>query len=211
MVERIEKTDRHEYWQVQSSAETHKDRGQKESQQDAYAPLGDHTDWKHLLDKSNLWKRNIQITRADIGRIVFQKVNLKSDPSLLRVDMELSDGSVISPAFLAISRMAALKIKNLNPGDVLSPDQIGAGSTLRITVPTNPEIFKKAERQNAAAPSASTELGDQSDTLAIQKLVRKTGLAGFLKREIRTEIFVAAAISMFVLMLILWGYLYLQR
>src|SRR5687768_4657187 len=105
MAERIDKKGQYEYLRVDSSAETDKDRSQsgqeedRDSGKDQFQKLQDKTDWNIFLDKSHLWKKNIQINTEEIDAVIFRKLNLKTDPSLLRVDINLADGGSISPAF----------------------------------------------------------------------------------------------------------------
>ncbi len=157
MVERIDKTDRLEYWKVSASTESQKDREQKEesSQKDAFASLSDKTDWKLLFDKSKLWKRNIQVLKEEIKNVVYRKINLKTDPSLLRVDVELTGGETISPAFLAVSRQVGLKIKNMKSRETIPLDLILHNNMLRITVPTNPQMFKDEEEARIETPEVT--------------------------------------------------------
>ena len=72
-------------------------------------------------------------------------MNLKTDPSLLRIDIFLKGGEEISPAFLSISRILGLKMKSFNSGDEIPLNLLLVDNVLRITIPANPEIFLKEE------------------------------------------------------------------
>jgi len=152
-IERIDKTDHPEYWQVAASAETHKDKGQgqEESPSDHFEALGESTDWRLLFDKSKLWKKNIQVLKDELKRIIFRKINLKTDPSLLRVDIELASGEMISPAFVSISRLDAFKIKSLRSGDVIPEAFLLRDGVLHINIPTNPQLFDDEKKAPAKA------------------------------------------------------------
>ena len=86
VVERIDKTDRFEYWKIQSTVETQKDRQSgQDTGQDSFQALGEKTDWELLFDKSRLWKRGIQVAKDEIEKVIFRKINLKTDPSMILI------------------------------------------------------------------------------------------------------------------------------
>lgn len=170
MVDRIDKTFQREPWVVESPTESDRDKqsGQEESSQDGYAAFQEKTDWRLLFDQSKLWKKNIQVHDDEIEKILFRKINLKTDPSLLRVDIHLKTGEIITPAFISLSRMNGLKIKHFNSGEeiphkLLSPDPI-----LRITIPSQPELFddknmSESDEQPPAPTPRTTERPQPSD------------------------------------------------
>ncbi len=147
-IDRIDKTDRREYWQVSAPTESDKDKESsqgdaQEEHSDHFEAFGERTDWNILFDKSKLWKRNIQVLKEEIQKLIFRKINLKTDPSLLRLDIELIGGEIITPAFVAISRMNAFRIKHLKNGDIIPPDFLIKDGTLTVNIPTNPKLFEE--------------------------------------------------------------------
>lgn len=154
MVDRIDKTFQREPWVVESPTESDREKqsGQGESSQDGYAAFQEKTDWRLLFDQSKLWKKNIQVHDDEIEKILFRKINLKTDPSLLRVDIHLKTGEVISPAFISLSRMNGLKIKHLKSGEEVSSKLLSQDPILRITIPTQP-----VDQQPPAPPPAEAK------------------------------------------------------
>ncbi|MBI2339110.1 MAG: hypothetical protein HYU99_01925 [Deltaproteobacteria bacterium] len=200
VVERIDKTDRFEYWKVQSFTETQKDRQSgHDASKDAFQAFGEKTDWELLFDKSRLWKRGIQVARDEIGAIVFRKINLKTDPSLLRVDVELKGGGNISPAFVSISRATGLKIKNLQPGDRIPEEQVLHNDILYITVPANPELFREEEKK-IAGESKKTSVPAEEAT--VKKNVTPDPL--------RPEMLLVYGVAVLMILLIIGGYLLIR-
>ncbi len=208
MVDRIDKTDRvEEYWKIDSSAETYKDKqqGENEGNPDAFASLSEKTDWKLLFDKSQLWKKNIQVLKEEIKQVVFRKLNLKTDPSLLRIDVELISGEKISPAFLAISRYAALQLKNLKSGDPIPESSIMPDSAvLHITIPSNPELFTEEERLlKQKNLNQTTELTVKSNLSARE--IKSWGFSP-KKRNVRLEVALTYGVIALTLILAIGGY-----
>lgn len=217
MVDRIDKTERADYWKISSTAETHKDKEQQgESQgKDAFASLSEKTNWKLLFDKSQLWKRNIQISQDEIQQIIFKKINLKTDPSLLRVDVHLKNGEKISPAFLAVSRHTGLKLKNLNPFDpipttyemLLMPEK-----TLRITIPTNPQMFAEEEKrvdENQKIPPLIEDLTVKNNPSS-QKGGTFFGLINPRTHKIRMEMLIVYGVILLTMTLLIGGYFFIR-
>ncbi|MBX7149104.1 hypothetical protein K1X76_08450 [bacterium] len=177
VVERIDKLRETDYLRVDASAESQKDREQEDGgQQDNFQGLSDKTDWKLLLDKSKLWKKNIQIPVDDIEVIYYRKVNLKTDPSLLRIDLTLKNGEKIAPAFLAISRMAALQIKDLKSGDPLKVANLTRDNILQVTIPLNPALFKdEAKPVDDKKETTDGEITVTQHVVNVNKIVGNKG------------------------------------
>ncbi len=219
MVDRIDKTDRFEYWQVASSAEAHKDRGQggdaneenKQSSRDGFASLGEATDWRLLFDKSKLWKRNIQVSRDEVKKVVFRKINLKTDPSLLRVDVELNGGETISPAFLSISRSVGLKIKNLQAGDTIPDDLIFQKDILSITTPLNPSLFVEQEGLNEKKipPTIQLEEVDPTQELTIKSREVQKNLQK-IREHLKPEMAMIYAVLIVTLLFTIAGFILIR-
>lgn len=213
-VERIDKTDRFEYWKIQSTVESQKDRQSgQENGKDAFQALSEKTDWELLFDKSRLWKRGIQVTDEEIERIVFRKINLRTDPSLLRVDVELKGGEIISPAFVSISRAVGLQIKNLGSGDQIPGEHVLNNNILYITVPANPKLFNEEEKrigeesQKTSANEAEATIKKKKPLLE-KKLARlvSLGLVDPQTSRLRPEMLLVYGVVLLTLTFIIGGY-----
>ncbi|EKD46976.1 MAG: hypothetical protein ACD_66C00270G0003 [uncultured bacterium] len=218
MVERIEKKEFFEYWQVEASTETHKDRKEdEESQGDGYKTPYETTDWKLFFDKSQLWNKNIQILKEEIAQIVFQKINLKSDPSLLRVDIFLNSGSKISPAFVSLSRAESLMLKNMLPGHLMSLDTIVKNKSLIVMVPTNPEKFIEEEKKLQLKRSnkghvLSQELSEETTTVIKQTVKNSVFILRDQKTgKIKMDVFTLYVVTLVLFFMLLTGIIWLVR
>lgn len=183
---------------MQESTAAKKDSGSGQDEgKDAYDALHEKTDWHLLFEKSRLWKQNIQIGRDEIADVLFQKINLKTDPSLLRVDIVLKDGATISPAFVSISRGVGFKIKNLKPGEAIPRDIILKDNFLRITIPADPKLFVQEETTQVEKPAVKIP----GDDITITK---------YLLRLSRSEILTIAGVSLLALFLLIGGLIFLR-
>ncbi|HBF13674.1 MAG TPA: hypothetical protein DDW49_09890 [Deltaproteobacteria bacterium] len=215
MVDRIEKTERFEYWQVRDTAETHKDREQKEDNgKDAFQSFQEKTDWQLLFDKTQLWNKNVQLTKDEIEKIIFKKMNLKTDPSLLRVNIILKGGGLMNPAFLAISRQVALTLKTLKTDDIIPLETLTKDNVLRITVPRDPQSFLKEEEQlrteeKKSAPPASRN--NEGSTTGIHpakqtgNILQTLNILNTKTHRIKKDILTIYAIALVVFVLFVWG------
>ena|SRR3990167_8624927 len=218
VVERIDKTDRFEYWKIQSTVETQKDRQSgQDTGQDAFQALGEKTDWELLFDKSRLWKRGIQVAKDEIEKVIFRKINLKTDPSLLRVDVELKGGETISPAFVSIYRAVGLKIKNIRSGDRVPEEYLLNNNILYITVPSNPKLFIEEEKR-IGEESKKTFADDGEATVKKTRPAGGKGLAGLIPpgiidpqtNRLRPEMLLVYGVALLTLALIIGGYLLIR-
>lgn len=215
-IERIDKTDIPEYWQVAASTEAHKDKkqNQEESASDHFEALGEKTDWQLLLNKSQLWKKNIQVLKEEIRQVLFRKVNLKTDPSLLRVDIELVNGDVISPAFLLVSRLDAFKIKRLKSGDAIPENFLYRNGALNITIPSDPKLFGDGTVKTTPEPKRSgnklttsesaTENRDHAMEATVKSSIDYKKWLQTLKQPITTEmLFIYSLLGMTLFFLVI--------
>ncbi|OGQ06551.1 MAG: hypothetical protein A3G32_01495 [Deltaproteobacteria bacterium RIFCSPLOWO2_12_FULL_40_28] len=204
MADRIDKINRVDYERVEASVESQKDRSRDENQEDRdkdeFAKAKEKTDWKLLLDNAPQWKRNIQLAREEVEKIIFQKISLKTEPSLLRIDVVLKDGEIISPAFMAISRLVGLKIKNLNSGDLVPPHLLFHNHVLRITIPSNPDYLDQKRSSGTIQPAQAIQEKEPSpkETSYWQLFDPQTG-------RIKLEVSLIYGISGIVIILIIIG------
>ncbi len=219
MVERIEKKEAFEYWQVEAAAQTHKDRKEGEgSSQDQYKNPFETTDWNLFFDKSRLWNKNIQILKEEISQIVFQKINLKTDPSLLRVNIHLNGGEIISPAFISIKRNESLKFKTLPPGQLLPLESILKDKTLHVMVPTNPSQFleeeKKLQQKQKRILTPASALTEDTTTVIKPNRAAKShafSLKDTKTGKIRADVLTLYLVSAALLCLLLIGLVWLAK
>lgn len=211
----MDKTDRLEPWRVQATTDSGKGKQEgeeKEQGKDAFASLHDKTDWQILFSKKSQWKTGIQVLREEIDQILFRKINLKTDPSLLRIDIILKGGGKISPAFMAISRAVGLKIKDLNSGDPIPEPLIMKGNILRVTTPSDPKRFAEWEkRSKKEGPKSSKAPGSESEEDLTIKKARGLSLLERLKikdpatKQTRVEIALIYGMILFILLMVIWG------
>lgn len=213
MVDRIDKTDRVDTWKIAATAETHKEKEQHSSaQEDGYASFSEKTDWRSLFDKSRLWKKDILVSKDQISKVVFRKINLKTDPSLLRVDVHLKTGELIDPAFLAISRALGLKIKNLVPGNSLDYDSLLQAGQLRLTIPSNPALFRE-EKKVALSQTPSVQKNASHHFSRVAKQVSNNFLAEIFDsktKQFKPEAILIAGLGGIILFL-MFGILWVLR
>lgn len=219
MVDRIDKSIRvDDPWKIQSTAETYKEKGDQESSKDEFSGFQEKTDWNLLFDRSKLWKKNIQLQGSEIQSIVFRKINLKTDPSLLRIDVVLNGGEKISPAFLAISRAQGLQIKNLHSGDLVDPALLLQNESMTVTIPTNPDIFKEAEAPPARMPRQQapqkTAAGDDGEKTVKAPLMpgigKKLGVLDPFSGRLKAEITWVYGIGLLIFSILIWGFFLLR-
>lgn len=213
VVERIDKVTRLEGWRVQESSEAKKG-GQNSGQEtgkDAFAALHEKTDWQILFEKSRLWKQNIQISRDEIEKVLFHKINLKTDPSLLRVDILLKRGEKISPAFLAVSRATGLKIKNLKQGEPIPEEYILKNNILRVIIPTNPALFADEAKPQPAKPANPANLPPEEKTVggAVAKNRFLPEIRDPVTGQLRLEIIFVYGVAFLILSTLITGLLLL--
>lgn len=213
-IERLDKTDRLEPWRVQATTDSSKGKEEgeeKEQGKDVFASLHDKTDWQILFNKKSEWKTGIQVLREEIDQILFRKINLKTDPSLLRIDIILKGGEKISPAFIAISRAIGLKIKDLNSGDPIPEPLIMKGNILRVTTPSDPKRFAEWEkRAKKEAPKSSNAPGETEEDFTIKKargpsFLERLKIKDPATRQTRVEIALIYGMILFILLMVIWG------
>ena len=109
--------------------------GEDEGEPDNFDKLRDSDDLRSLFNKAHLWQRNIEVKVEDIDKIKVLGVNLKTDPSLLKIRIFLYDGQVIPTAFLSISRELGFKVRSLKDTAFIDVNVLTKERVLRITMP----------------------------------------------------------------------------
>lgn len=167
MVEgRIDPIKSTDYLRVENTGDTEKDRRQSQQEgqdnQDAFRSFQEKTDWNKLFDKTKLWKKNIIIPKSEIKECLFYKINLKTDPSLLRLSIIKQDGQKIPTCFLSLSRANGLRIKNLKISDKIPLDLLSSDDNIQITIPNNPDLLIENINQETPINKKTKELEKKS-------------------------------------------------
>lgn len=174
-IDRIEKTN-NELFRVNETKDSLEEDGKKQSDtdedgdKDNFDKLSDKTDWNILFNKKQLWQRDQQVRCEDISKIKFLGVNLKTDPSLLKIRIFLKDGSMVPTAFLSIPRAMGLQIQHLNRAAMVSPQSLTQAEVLRITVPVDEQKMDDEITKITAAPQ------EHSFSKTLRRMVSKRSL-----------------------------------
>ena len=142
MVDRVEKTGANPY-RVDETKEALDDEGsnnqdqgdENEGDADNFDKLNKKTNWKSLFDKSDLWQRNVEVKIEEIDRIKFLGINLNTNPALLKIRVFMYDGAEIHTAFMAISRVQAMQLKNFNSSAHIDVNLLTTEASLWLTIP----------------------------------------------------------------------------
>ncbi len=158
--------------------------------QDSFDKISEKTDWNLLFEQQNLWKKNIKIAIEDIASIKFLGINIKTDPSLLNIRIVMSNGEVLTQAFLPIARMQGFKFKSTPRLQEIDVRQITAGSVLNVTIPANEEEFNKEITKITRKPQAKEVTFSQRVKNLIHKKswVQKIGLQDPVSKSVNNEI-----------------------
>lgn len=92
-------------------------------------------DWQQLVDKNHLWKRNLTLKTEEVRAVKILGLNLKSDPSLIKLRIFLNDGREINTAFMSLERSRALKLQTGHESSVTDLKLLTSDQILRVTIP----------------------------------------------------------------------------
>jgi hypothetical protein len=142
MVDRIGKIHPRGHLRVDESKDSTEDEGQSntpdqedDGPQDGFNSVLDKTDWRVLLDHPQSQQKRIDVPIADIAELVFIKINLKTNPSLLNVKILLKDGLVYPSAYVSVPRHVAVPLQHVRPQTVLHPEDVTEERVLAFFVP----------------------------------------------------------------------------
>lgn len=138
MVEKIEKIRGGEYWQVAATKETkeEKKQGEKGSPgQEQKDSFGETSDFIQLLAKDPRKFSRETLTTNQIKGLTFRSISTNRDKSLLEVDINLTNGTLIKGAQIALSRQEGMRYLSRRPGEQIVVDQIVQGTFLTVAVP----------------------------------------------------------------------------
>ncbi|MBF0105195.1 MAG: hypothetical protein HQM16_07695 [Deltaproteobacteria bacterium] len=169
-------------------------------------------DQKHLKDlygKSDLWQRDVEVKVEDVDRIKFLGLSLKTNPALLKMRIFLFDGSVMSTAFMAVSRALAMRLKNYNSSAYLDINTLTDKPTLLVALPKKEEIvddeitsFTKGHREKTLSETFRMLISKKT-------LAQKLGITDENTKQVNSEILWVYLTVIIVVMVILLGGLYL--
>ena len=142
MVDRVDKIRFPEVRRVNPSDDALEDRNRRgqgqeaaEEDEDGFNLISDRTDWQILFDQPHLWQQGLELMVDEIRALSFLGVNLKTDPSLLKVRAELLDGSIYQEAYLSVPRSFGMQIKILPRFSPIPLGKLTAGKSIWLTVP----------------------------------------------------------------------------
>ena len=128
------------------------------------------------------------------------------------MDIQLKGGEKISPAFVAISRLNAFKIKQLKSGDPLPLEPLFPGRALTITVPTNPKLFVEEEKKPAPSPpKPATDEKDETTvrSIKVRDFLLRIGVTDPITLKIRPEMVIVYGVVLLTLLFVGGGLLLL--
>lgn len=184
----------------------------EEGEGDAFDKLSEKTDWNILFEKSHLWQDSLDLEIRDIKEIKFVSVNLKTDPCLVQISVELKDGTRYANAFLSLARAIGLRMKNTPRGGRIPLGDLTRGRSITITVPKDENQVKEEITRVTRDPRERTV------SYTMKKLPRsrpgllvRLGLKNPVSRRINSEI-VWIYLTVFILgAAFIFGGFYLAR
>lgn len=138
MVDRIEKTDRADYWKIASTKETKEEKkreDQKHSGQEPKDTFGETSDFIQLLSKDPRKYSSEKIASSQISGFTFRAVSTHREKAILEVDISMSNGTLIRGAQVAVSRAQGMQFLSRRPGEEIVVDQIVKGTILTVAIP----------------------------------------------------------------------------
>lgn len=217
MVDRIDKIKPDVYRVEETQDPLEEQRKQQEHEQteeedgDNFDRLAHKTDWQILFDKTNLWKRNVEVKVEDIDRIQFLGLNFKTNPSLLKIRVFLYDGQVINTAFLSVSRSLALKLRERKKSATIDVNLLTSDPVLHLTIPTDEEQVDEEITRITGGPREKSFSKSFKRLISKKTWMQKLGIQDPVSHGINREILgiyvtvlvVISAISFGILFLIL--------
>lgn len=102
---------------------------------DAFDRLRDRTDWSILIDQPRTNQKRVDVLVEDIEALKFLHINLKTNPSLLNVEVKLKDGGRFPSAYFSIPRHMALTFQHARYGSRVDPADLTEAKTIPFFVP----------------------------------------------------------------------------
>jgi len=138
VVDRIEKTDRAEYWKIASTKETKEEKkreDQKHSGQEPKDSFGETSDFVQLLAKDPRKYSSEKIASTQISGLTFRGISTHREKAIIEVDISMTNGTLIRGAQVAVSRAQGMQYLSRRPGEEIVVDQIVKGTILTVAIP----------------------------------------------------------------------------
>jgi hypothetical protein len=164
VVDRIEKTNKADYWKIASTHETKEEKKREEkgqSGQEQRDSFGETSDFIQLLAKDPRKFKGEKIATTQIKGFTFRGVSTHRDKALLEVDISFANGTFIKGAQIAISRQEGMRYISRRTGEELVVDQIVRGTFLTVAIPQkeNPPSAKKYFSSSSETEVRSPQVG----------------------------------------------------
>lgn len=174
------------------------DEGDEAGGKDSFDKLSDRTDWNILFDQEGLWQQNRQVAVEDVATIQFLGINLKTDPSLLKVRVVGRDGQVIPTAYLSVSRYQGLQLKNSEKLAILDVKKLTKERVLWITVPRDEKKLNDEITRLTRQPKERTFSQTFKNFISRKTWLQRLGIQDPVSQRLNSEI-----LSIYVIFLVL--------
>jgi hypothetical protein len=219
MVDRVDKIRFPEIRRVNpndSATDERKRRQQPNSEEedeagDGFDLLSERTDWHVLFDHPHLWQQNVEILAEEVKRIQYLGINLKTDPSLLKIRVDLHDGSVIPNAYLSVARSYALQLKNLQRLAPIELKRLTSSKVLWLTIPKDEKSLREEITRVTTNATNKTFSRTVKKYLTRSTWLQKLGIQDPVSRRVKTEIVWIYVTVVVVFCFFLFGMFYLME
>lgn len=118
----------------------------------------DKTDWRLWLDKQGEQLVRMTVPVNDVAQITFNKVNLKTNPSLLNLRVVLRDGAVYRTALMSLARHQAMSFQGMTSGTLLKATELAPSGDLELLIPehTSEEITRLTKTERTFSQTLKT-------------------------------------------------------
>lgn len=206
MVDRIEKIfpDRYriegarDALEDQGKQQNGDDEGDEAGSKDSFDKLSDRTDWNILFDQEALWQQNLQIPVEDVATVQFLGINLKTDPSLLKIRIVGRDGKVVPAAYLSVSRYQGLQLKNENKLAILDVKKLTKERVLWLTIPRDEKKVNEEITRLTRQPKEKTFSQTFKHFISRKTWMQRFGVQDPVSKRLNSEI-----LSIYIILLIL--------
>ncbi|EKD51618.1 MAG: hypothetical protein ACD_62C00215G0002 [uncultured bacterium] len=189
--------------------ESQDEEGDGQPNDDKFGSLRDGQDLQRLFEKNQLWNRNIQIKVEDIDKIKVLGLNLKTEPSLLKIRIFLYDGAVIPTAIVSVSRSLAFQIRGLKNAAFVDVNMLTKGTVLSVTVPKDENQIDEEITKITGVPREKTLSRTFKMLISKRNWLQKFGLQDPVSKKINNEIIWVYITTIALMTLLSFGVLYL--
>ncbi|MBL7686098.1 MAG: hypothetical protein JNK65_08720 [Deltaproteobacteria bacterium] len=136
MVDRIDKLKPSEYWKLEGSNETKKDKKRDSESEEKFkqaSSFEEKNDWNRLITKE-LKREPLTVKTVHIQSLRFKGLTSSREQASVEVDLSLKDGSQWNSALLAVSRNQGLKLLHYQAGEEIPVAWFGVVDSLKFSV-----------------------------------------------------------------------------